>query len=203
MTGNSDFERLLENFHPDVLELTDETIYGLWPDLTLAYFNRGWSNFASANGGEPEISTNWPIGCLAKNAIAPVLQPFFEQNFASCLEVGKPWEHYYECSSAERDRVFLMMTYPLGKAQGLLIVNSLIQDAASSRSACEPIEARYRSEQGLITQCCRCRRVLRSGNTRAWDWVPDWVKACPPETSHGLCEPCFGFYYPQLPHRTE
>lgn len=173
------------------------------PDLTLAYINLGWTRFAGRNNAEPLISLNWPIGCCVLDAIAPVLRPFFIANYAKCLRERRPWEHHYECSSAEFYREFVMMAYPLGEGEGLLVINSLVQETSHTRSSKEPIDFLYRNASGVIKQCCHCRRVRRCGNEPAWDWVPDWVTSPPQNTSHGICEPCFGFYYPKQRRSTK
>ncbi len=199
MLNDPEIERLLENFRPAALHSADETVYVLRPDLQLAYVNLGWMRFAARNGGEPRISLKWSIGRCVLDAIAPILRPFFAENLGKCLREGRPWKHHYDCSSADLSRAFMMTTYPLGNAEGLLVINSVEQESAHTRSPHEPLEVLYQDELGLIKQCCHCRRVQRTGPEPSWDWVPDWVKSPPPRTSHGVCEPCFGSYYPTTP----
>jgi hypothetical protein len=193
------FGRLLGDYDLAAISASEATIYGVWPDLTLAFVNQGWTRFAVRNNAEPTFHAKWSIGRNIVDAIALPLRPFFEENFARCLADKRPWEHCYECSSAELFRKFHMMTFPLGNADGLLVVNSLIQETPHTGTPCPPIESLYRNEYGMVTQCSHCRRIRRSGMEHTWDWVPDWVKAYPSDTSHGLCEPCLGFYY--SPHR--
>lgn len=195
MINNPEIDRLLWDSYPAAIHNADQAIYVLRPDLTLAYVNLGWTRFAAQNGGDPMISSNWPIGSSVLTAIAAVLRPFFAKNYAKCLQEKRPWEHRYECSSPELYRSFVMMTYPLGAGEGLLTVNSLVQEMPHTRCSHEPMEALYRDQHNFILQCCHCRRVKRRGAEPRWDWVPDWVRACPANTSHGLCEPCFGFHY--------
>lgn len=199
-----DFERLLSSFDRDELLSSDETIFGLWPDLTLAFVNDGWRQFAAQNNAADVIREQWSEGCCVSDAMAAPLHSFFSSNYARCLAEGRPWEHCYECSSAQLYRKFHMVTYPLGNAEGLLVVNSLRQETAHTRTACSAIEELYRNEHGIVTQCCHCRRVRRCGTDSTWDWVPDWVTASPSGTSHGLCPPCVGFHYsPQFNANTE
>ena len=197
MNNDPQFELLLRGFPVDAIGSTEETIYGLRPDLTIAYVNKGWTQFASRNGGGLSPFLKSPIDCQFLDAISSILRPFFADHFAKCLQERRPWEHHYECSSPQLRRQFVMMTYPLGKGEGLLVVNSIEQESPHSRTAHEPVDAIYRDESGLIKQRCHCRRVQRSGRVPAWDWVPDWANVFPPNTSHGLCEPCFGYYYPK------
>ena len=194
------FEPLIAGYLPEVLSTSEDTIYGLWPDLTLAYVNQGWTQFASENGGGSEISRNWSIGRNIRDAIPPDLKPVFEQGYSKCLNENRPWEHEYECSSAEQHRRFLMRAYPLKDSQGLLIVNSTIYQGRHTEEPHEPVERDYLTADGLIIQCCHCRRVRRVASYKAWDWVPKWVVHCPPYTSHGICEPCYGFFYGSKRH---
>ena len=190
------FRSLLAEFDFPALESAGGTIYGLWPDLTLAYFNLAWTTFAASNGGEPRISAEWNLNRSILDAIPSQLQPFFSSNYARCLQEGRPWEHTYDCSSSKHFRQFHMMAFPLRNAEGLLVVNSVRQESPHTWTPCLPWEQLYRTEHGIIVQCCHCRRTRRAGKGQIWDWVPAWVKAQPTDTSHGLCAPCYGFHYP-------
>ena len=189
------FQALLADFDGESLQNDNGTIFGLWPDLRLAFVNSGWMQFSTKNGGEPRITSEWKLGRCVLDAIAKPLRPFFAENYGRCLREGRPWEHVYECSSADHFRLFHMTTFPLGVAEGLLVVNSLRQEIAHSRIACPPLDKIYRNEHGILAQCSHCRRVRRIGENQVWDWVPAWVNTQPADTSHSLCEPCIGFYY--------
>lgn len=189
------FKALLSDFSMDGLDHDSGTIYGLWPDLSLAYVNLHWFEFARLNGGEPGFTEQWVPGRCLLDAIAAPLRPFFTLNFQRCLSESKPWEHLYECSSADEFREFHMTTLPLGLAEGLLVVNSLRRATEHTRVPCAALDALYLNEDQIVTQCCHCRTVRRVGEKPAWDWVPQWVSAPLANLSHGLCEPCFGFHY--------
>ncbi len=189
------FLPLLAEFEMDQLESDGNAIYGLWPDLTLAYVNPAWNRFAAENGGEPAISTQWTLGRCVLEAVTEPLRRYFASNYSRCLRELRPWEHAYECSSADEFREFHMTVFPLGRAEGLLVVNSLRIESAHHRTASPAKEEHYRNKQGIISQCCHCRRIKRIGNPPGWDWVPSWVKRTPERTSHVLCPTCWGFYY--------
>ena len=190
------FQALLADFDGGALGKDPGTIYGIWPDYALAYFNQGWPRFAELNGGEPRISSNWGLGQCVTNAISQPLRPLIEENFERCLRERRPWEHLYECSSADRFRLLHMTTFPLGDGKGLLVVNSLRQEAPHIRISFPPLDELYRNECDSVLQCSHCRRVRRIGEDPVWDWVPDWVATQALNTSHGLGEPCIGFHYP-------
>jgi hypothetical protein len=196
MKMDPNFERLLKEFPLEAIEMAEDTVYAIRPDLTITYVNRGWQLFAERNGGERVDSISRPIGQDLVTAISLPLRSFFSDNFAKCFREQRPWEHHYECSSADLYRRFMMTAYPLRDNAGLLVVNSLVRELPHDREVHEPLSALYRDDNGIIHQCCHCRRVRRLGSPEAWDWVPQWVSKIPPDTSHGLCSPCYGYYYP-------
>src|SRR6478736_3553050 len=118
-----EFRQLLKEFSPDLLHQCSQTIFAMRPDLTLAYVNIGWQTFATLNG-EPQISSKWPLGRCVLDAMTSTFRDFFKSNFATCLNQTRPWGHRYECSSPQACREFKMLVYPLGVAQGFLVVNS-------------------------------------------------------------------------------
>jgi len=194
---DSRFRPLLRDFSMILLENSNDIIYGVWPDLTLAFLNAAWFRFAAENRGEPAIATQWTLGRSILDAMPEPLVPFFERNFCRVLAESRRWEHSYECSSDEVQRTFRLTVYPLGNAEGLLLVNSLKVEAPQQQMPSPSLAERYINAHGVITQCCHCRKFRPVGEKNAWDWIPAWVRHMPmPErVSHGLCEMCFGFYY--------
>jgi hypothetical protein len=142
----------------------------LSPDLTITYVNQGWSKFAERNGGD-NIASTWAIGSRFMDAIPLVLQPFFLENFAKAIKENRPWEHHYECKSADVYRRFFMLSYPLGNGKRILVVNTIAQETPHRGTLCEPIDDLYRNQHGLITQCCHCRRIRRNGLKKQWDTI--------------------------------
>lgn len=65
------------------LEEEEGTVFALWPDLTIAYVNPAWRQFAAANAGEPQISQRWSVGASVLAAIAPPVRPFFREHYLS------------------------------------------------------------------------------------------------------------------------
>lgn len=196
---DSSFASLLVSFGEDALAEHEGTIYGLWPDLTLAYFNPAWFRFAAENNGEPAISTQWGLGRSVLDAICEELQALYRNAYRDCLSSRAAWNQDYECSSGRIFRRFRMTAYPLADGQGLLVVNSLIAEQPHDSDARPPRVAedrRYRDERGIVVQCAWCRRIRHPRRAARWDWVPAWVDRPPSATSHGICEPCYGHYFP-------
>jgi hypothetical protein len=163
----------------------------------LAYLNPAWFGFAAENGGEPAISRDWVLGRNVIDAVPEPLRLFFEGNFRRCLKEGRPWEHAYECSSADLYRRFYQTVFPLGRAEGLLVVHSLVVESNYSDDGLLWPEDRYLNANGFRVQCCHCRRFRRAAGPPAWDWVRPWVRQPPAHVSHGICENCLGFYFPE------
>ncbi|MGE0383274.1 MAG: hypothetical protein AB7Q97_00995 [Gammaproteobacteria bacterium] len=194
-----EFAPLLRDFDLQRLDAQHGAVYALWPDLTLAGFNRAWFDFARDNGGEPAISERFGIGARLMDAVPAVLREFVQDGLQGCLDRRIPWQYDYECSSDSVLRRFRQIVYPLGAGTGLLIVNSLLVQHPHdplSRRAGVPDSGLYRGRTGFIYQCAHCRRIQDVFRTERWDWVPEWVRRPPRDVSHALCPACFGYYYP-------
>jgi hypothetical protein len=200
-----DFATLLNGFDVAAMDKHAGSVYGLWPDLSLAYLNRAWFSFAAENHGEPEISARWVLGAPYLAAIPAPLQPFYSNFLTTALAsppgpTDRPAQHEYECSSASLYRRFLMTVYPVKGGAGLLVVNSLAAEHEhdpADRPAQVANPEIYADHQGIVRQCSHCRRIQVAAAQDLWHWVPAWVEHCPPSTSHTLCNFCLDYYYPE------
>ncbi len=199
---------MLRDFSLVEIEDHSGSVYGLWPDLTLAYLSPSWFAFSQQNDGHPAIADDWGVGRSVLDAIPQVLSEFYAKLYADALTHNpalRPATHTYECSSARQFRRFAMHLYPLRDAAGLLIVNSLLVEAPCDIAARPPhgpsLEA-YQDHTGTIRQCAHCRRIQRVGEARRWDWVPEWVDTPPAAASHALCGICLDYYYPEAGPRS-
>lgn len=195
---------MLPRFRLEDLDRETASVFGLWPDARLAYTNSAWRAFAQSNGGQPAIAKHWDLGASYLDAIANPLRPFYEDLLTRAANVAGtslyPIPHEYECSSADVFRKFAMHVYPLDGRSGFIVVNSLIVETphdSITRPSHAPETSCYANEKGIILQCCHCRRVRRADDSTRWDWVPAWVEQSPAATSHGLCDVCFNYYYPE------
>jgi len=201
---NRGFEKLLTRYPVKYIDEGKDCIFGLWNDLTLWYFNMGWIRFAEGNQGAPDIVSPDYLGVPILDVCGKALAAFYKNLFESCLEGSfdelHPAQHRYECSSPEKFRQFLMTLYPLGNKDGILVVNSLVIETTHAARNTQPfpaIPSDYLNENNFIRQCSHCRRVENQRIENQWDWVPEWVKEPPLETSHGLCPVCLEYYYPE------
>lgn len=191
------FREVLGRFRVDDLDRDASSIVGLWPDLTIAYQNEGWRAFALANGGA-DVLERWPLGASITSAISGPLRGYYEAMFRRALAQRSALAHPYLCSSETVERALHMTAYPLD-GRGLLLVHSLRVEVPRDEPAEVADDARYRRADGVIAQCSCCRRTRRADvEAPQWDWVPGLVSARASGVSHGLCQPCADFYYPDL-----
>lgn len=193
-----DFETWLDKFDLATLEEHSSSIFSLLPNLAICYLNPGWFSFASANGGEPGISARYPIGTLLGDAITGPLRDYYTEAYIRVFDSGNVWQHDYECSSPDTFRIFHQTAYPLDNKKAVIVINSLsvlMPHDKAERKPMQALEEKYRNKNGFITQCSHCRRTQRVDGVDQWDWVPAWVAESPNNISHGLCKPCFDYYY--------
>jgi hypothetical protein len=197
------FERLLAGFYRQPLDQGDDVIYGVWSDLTLAYSNARWARFAVENNGA-DVLKRWTIGTSIRSAFGPELDLFYARGFGDALATGTIWQHTYTCPSSRQIRWFNMRALPLGN-EGLLVCHSLVsvRELAESRGR-RPSAAPYRDKDGMVTQCCHCRRVQVATALAAqpadpaqvdWHHVSAFIERAPPRTTHGLCPICFVYHF--------
>lgn len=201
MRCDPSFAKLLPQNYLSSLESHPHVVHGLWPDLSLAYFNPQWSLFAEQNGGKDMLSA-WPLGRSMLQAVPEVGREYYEMFYAAALscDSAHPKEHEYECSSAEVFRKFVMMAYPLraGAQMGLVVVHSLKAEwlhVDTAPTSMPPTAQLYTQSTGLIRQCMHCRRVHRADESDSWDWVPAWVREPQDNVTHSLCAVCLEHYY--------
>lgn len=194
-----DFLRLLDPYELALQSSTTVSACGIWKDFTIAYLSPGWFSFSDANGGEPAISERWGLGANLLSGITGSLRQLYCETFMRCLREDRRWEHLYDCSSPDRYRLFQMTAYPLQNAEGILITHAARIDYACDRGqGVAPDPAAFVDSHGLLHQCSYCRKVQRQNEQPQWQWVHEWAVQSPKNTSHSVCEACYGFYFSRL-----
>ena len=201
-----EFCHVLQGARREEAERHDGTVYGILPDFRLAYFNPAWITFAWRNHAPASLFSGQYLGTSVLEVTAKPLRPFYRKLFLLALESRDdtlhPLEVTYQCSSAERYREALMTLYPIGDAEGVLVVNSFVVEAEHEPGKDVSVRGRasdYMDEHGLIHQCAHCRRVQNLAVGQRWDWVPEWVRTIPPQTTHTICNICMAYFYPEWP----
>jgi hypothetical protein len=184
----------LPGFDRGRLERSPNTCYALDSRLAISYYNPAYLRFAKENGGA-DFEARFGIGTFIGVAISGPLHDYYLRLFEGLIGAGDVTAHDYECSSPDRLRKFRMHVYPLRDNRGLLIEHSLLIEEPHERVAAPFREDDYLDVEGLIHMCGHCRRV-QNIRTGAWDWVPSALAHR--QTSHGLCDPCMDYYYPNL-----
>lgn len=188
------FAPRLSRFDLPVIDASHDVAYGLTEELRVAYVNQAWASFAAANGAST-FARQWPLGRSIVEAWPTPLRDYYLERFETCRSSQTPWSHEYECSSPTGFRLFHQTVYPLVEG-GFFVVHALREEHRLDAPDHAPTRARFEDGHGIITMCSHCRRV-RDVEGR-WRRVSAWVRAMPPRVSHGLCQPCFGFYFGDL-----
>ncbi len=196
-------ERLAPHFLLKHLESHPASICGLLSDGEIAYVNPAWVQFALENGAPTGAGTVAWTGQRYLDVIAVPLRPFYATLFSRAHDAdsaSRPASHMYECSSATTFRQFAMKVYALANDAGYVVINTLVASRphdSTARVPQSPNRLLYALEDGVIMQCAHCRLIRRTDRSR-WDWVPAWVEQSPRGTSHGVCEVCLDYYYPDV-----
>ncbi len=200
------FTALMTSSHLHILEDHPQSVFGIWPDFTLAYMNPAWFAFARRNGGD-DIAGAWSVGRSTLDAVPECLRAWYVSLFCAAPpgEDPIPLQSEYECSSADVRRRFLVKVYPLAE-KGFIVVNSLryeVPHVQSDRSPMPPIEQAYTRDDGFMNQCAGCRRMQSGTDPLSWHWVPEWVRETQANARSALCPKCAAGYSPIPPPAVE
>jgi hypothetical protein len=187
-------QKLLQTFEFEAIQKSPNVCYCLDAEFKLLYVNQAYLSFAEHNQGD-EIPERFSVGSNLLDAIGGPLKEFYHDFFTRCLQAEKPTEHEYECSSPEHFRKFRMIVYPVSSREGMLVEHSLIIEKPHDRQEVEFERKNYIDENGILHQCGHCRRIKNLITSR-WDWYPPAMEY--KETSHGLCNPCLDYHYPDV-----
>lgn len=191
------FHALLGSHTLESIEAERGSVIGLWADGRIALLNSGWHRFAHENDGVAVLE-RWPLGSDFFSAISRVLRDYYAQAFARAVRTRQPWEHSYDCHSPATKRQFRLRALPLDQGALLLVHSLVVSYPAHADDACERELACYVGADGLIRQCCNCRRTQRIAIPQAWDWLPGLVANPPRNVSHVICLTCRKEVYPDL-----
>ena len=189
MTSRASFPQFLADvFDEEALAHQPASICAVDPSGAIVWVNPAWRRFAIENGA-PEVA-NAPS---YYGGISEPLREDFVRAFETSLRTGTPFELDYECSSPEERRTFRLRALPI-RSEGLLVEHARVATSIHPDEPHLPLDDRYADANGMILQCANCRRV-RCVSSGAFDWVPAWVLTPRPQTSHGICPSCAGYYY--------
>ncbi len=171
------------------LEESRHTIFGLTPELRLAYFNPAWLEFAATNGA-PRLASDCALGHAVMSAVPAPLKKFYLDGYASALSTGRCWLSGYQAPTPRRMQSWLQRVEPLASSDGLLVTHMLVSDLPHQVAGHAPDPRRYRHPDGRLRQCATCRAFSPSGQPSEWELVPSWLALPPPRVSVELCFRC-------------
>lgn len=170
-------------------------VYAVDRSLAIVAFNAGYG------GNDVGIDAaaflkRWGVGARVLDAMTPDLRPFYRQLFDRAF-AGEVIEHRYQCPLPDRYREFRMRLLPDPRRETVLVEHALAleRDLPGLDLDDAAIRARYQRD-GVIVQCCHCRKTRRNVGEDVWDWVGALVAHPWPAVSHGLCPVCLDYYYP-------
>lgn len=180
----------------DALQAEPAVCFVLDEKLRVIYCNPAWDRFAIANGA-PYLCAEQTLGTPVLNSTSGELFDYYRLLYNEALADGKPRDHDFHCSSPDAERLMRMHVYRLRNVPVLLVSCSLRVEQPHPAPSSEPIQGPYRNHHGLIVMCGNCRRTRRAATEpEVWDWVSDFVRHQPARVSHGVCNLCFEYYYP-------
>lgn len=189
------FKIFLSNLDLAKLEASPDVIYFLDKQLVLRGFNKAWADFMNENHGH---SPDGYLGTPILNVIPEEIRPFYAGSYGKALASRTRFDHDFQCSSPEAFRVFHQTAYPLTSGGGLMIVNTLVKTEPHSDKPLPLGPCHFKQGTEIISMCTHCRKVRDQDFPEKWDWVPAAFSYPPMKVSHGLCEACKRFYYPDL-----
>lgn len=175
------------------IDASDNQVYLLDTDLRVLHRNPAATRFILDNSGQPGAL---PSAEPVTRHFAEPVRSFYKSLFEAAQLVGDPVDHDYDCSSPGLYRRFRLRIYPRPDGR-LLLRHQCIVEKPHPAAPMPHRHDRYRTAEGLITQCCHCRATRRVDDPLTWDWVPELVETLRPDISHGLCHPCFEHYFPE------
>ena len=201
MKADPGFTSLLKNLDLNRMDESSDVIYILDNHFILRAFNSAWEIFAKENNGAGVLG-KFGLGTLVIDVISEPLKAHYSDLYSDlyrkALTSATRIDSEYECSSDKICRKFRQSLYPLKDRAGILVSNHLeIAEPYEAKSA-KP-SPKHVSKEGMIVQCSHCRRTKDQTQNDKWDWIPEFFRKMPGNTSHGLCGHCYDFYYPDFP----
>lgn len=187
------FAALLPESQARVIAASHATIYVLDRLLAIRAYNDAYVRFGTANGC-PDIGRSHGIGCRLIAVLPAAAAEIYVPAYLRAMETGTPFEHDYECSSAQVFRRYQQTAYPLRDGLGLVVANHLVYEAPHAWRP-QATGPRHFDRDGWLAQCACCRRLRDSSHPEKWDWVPAVVETPHPRTTHTYCLNCLNFYY--------
>jgi len=166
-------------------------------DSRIVFCNWSWDRFAYRNGGLA-LSHLYVVGTSVLDITPASLKPFYQTAYAHVRQTLRPWEHDFECSSAEQYRSFRMRILSIARSY-LLVENSLrVERPHTHAGGPQPDSDLFVDTDGSLLMCPHCRRTrhTRIIGSPEWVWIPEYLTFPPGRVADELCGTCLRFFYP-------
>ena len=184
---------------PEDLRDLNNTIYIVDRNYRLVDYNRGYERFARGNDGD-DILTRWPMGSNILSFLPAVIRGSIQRMYDDVMDKGKIIEDVYDCHSPDVFRRFRMRIFPFlnrfAMHEHCLIATSPL--TGGEDLSMEEVQSQYVDDNGIIHQCCHCRRTQSRIDINHWVWVTPLIARhndFSPNISHTLCPVCLQHYY--------
>lgn len=178
------------------LNASSNTIYAVWSDLTIAFLNDAWFDFARENRAGDDFLEGFGIGSSVDVGGDDPMNRYFIDCIHRSLREERAVAFQYECPAPETFRLMQVNFLPL---RNDLCVISIARVKSSSHQA-QGRDPRagtafdYLNDDGLISMCSCCRRVRVPGTEHEWDFVPALIEDPVDTISHTFCESCKAYW---------
>lgn len=185
---------------PPSIEESANTVFLVDRRGRLVDHNAAYERFAATNNGSALLST-WGRGCDMYACLPEPLRHEMVSRYEQAWRSGVV-DYRYQCHSPELFRVYSMRLLPFGDgcilSEHALVVSRPMRGVTALPEA--EIHRQFTDHQGLIKQCCSCRKVRSPGAAEEWAWVETMFT--PPAQlakaiSHDLCPVCLETLHPE------
>ena len=196
MRIDGSFKKHVSYLNTTQLNESKDVVYIIDAEFKIRAFNAAWIRFAQENSGG-DIQKRYSFGFPIFEVCAEPIKGYIVHAYRRALSENTPFLMKYECSSAEKMRVYQQTAYPLLESRGLMISNHLVVEKKHSEEEAV-FNAGFEDENGIITQCMNCRKIRDPQNRNVWLWVPSLLESPLENISHSICLQCCEHYWPDL-----
>jgi hypothetical protein len=180
-------QEALARFDLGELEVSADLVYAVSPELRLTFVNTRYRQVAEESG-HGAVLERYPLGAQVLDAMEGAVRDHYRALFERALGDTDPIATDYVCPTPTAYVEQRCTIYPLGE-QGLLLVHGAIERREWTD---EELDRLRDVDTRLLSLCAGCRRVRTPSGE--WLYVPRLLDEVPEGSTHGLCDPCLGYY---------
>jgi hypothetical protein len=172
---------------------------------TVLFVNEAWERLAGEVGRAPAPAVGSSFAEVAPGEEARTVLRSLVARAAHGL--GQPVAVTGELNCPEKARLVTASLHPLlagADAIGVTVICRVVRELPAGE-VYPLVEGRledYRDAEGVLTQCCCCRRTRRPAEPAEWDFVPLLVAVPPADAVFAYCPLCRELHHPAAPDAT-